>query len=310
MTFLPPDSHDWGPGSACSTGISTDHPCPPCWDSTRSRPPRTATLDPFEVHGIKSMTIAKLVDPKAMIWRGPMAHKAFSQLVLQTDWGERLPHRRSAARYRRRPPSLAQLLPLTDPLVCTPQRVAIDDARRGADVPAAQRQRARRGEHERLGDDGKEYDIFGRRRTDGGGIASVPRSDPIHMNMRWWTPAPRWQKLEINDEITGKLEQTCGTSRSNVSISAEIRRPTLTIAVTTTVIVITTALLQPCMVSALATNCTAWPRPTAMVWADGHEAWGWIAAKTSDTTSSEHAMLPKSPTDAWPSAAVGREHRG
>ena len=41
-------------------------------------------LDPFETHGLKSMTIGKLVDPeKAMIWRGPMAHKAFQQLLLQ-----------------------------------------------------------------------------------------------------------------------------------------------------------------------------------------------------------------------------------
>ena len=36
-------------------------------------------LDPFDAHGVKCMSIAKLVDPeKAMIWRGPMAHKAFS----------------------------------------------------------------------------------------------------------------------------------------------------------------------------------------------------------------------------------------
>ena len=47
------------------------------------------TMLPFEAHGIKSMTIGKLVDPdKALIWRGPMAHGAFRQLALQTDWGD------------------------------------------------------------------------------------------------------------------------------------------------------------------------------------------------------------------------------
>ena len=46
-------------------------------------------LMPFEVHGIKAMTIGKLVEPeKALIWRGPMAHGAFKQLALQTEWEE------------------------------------------------------------------------------------------------------------------------------------------------------------------------------------------------------------------------------
>jgi hypothetical protein len=35
------------------------------------------------------MTIGKLVDAeKPLIWRGPMAHGAFKQLVEQTAWGE------------------------------------------------------------------------------------------------------------------------------------------------------------------------------------------------------------------------------
>src|SRR3982750_2168926 len=34
-------------------------------------------LQPFYVHGVKAMTIGKLVDPeKALVWRGPMAHGA------------------------------------------------------------------------------------------------------------------------------------------------------------------------------------------------------------------------------------------
>jgi ATP-binding protein involved in chromosome partitioning len=90
-------------------------------------------LDPFQVHGIKVMTIAKLVDPeKAMIWRGPMAHKAFQQLLMQTNWGELdylivdLPPGTGDV-----PLSLSQALGLRGSvIVCTPQKVAIDDARR------------------------------------------------------------------------------------------------------------------------------------------------------------------------------------
>jgi len=154
---------------------------------------RGNTLLPFEVHGIRSMTIAKLVDPeKPMIWRGPMAHKAFSQLLLQTDWGTLdylivdLPPGTGDV-----PLSLAQALPLAGAvIVCTPQRVAQDDARRAVSmfgelgVPML-------GLVENMSwfiaDDGKEYDIFGR------GGAETMASDmslpflgplPLHVDMR------------------------------------------------------------------------------------------------------------------------------
>ena len=199
-------------------------------------------LDPFEVHGIKSMTIAKLVDPeKAMIWRGPMAHKAFSQLVLQTDWGELdylivdLPPGTGDV-----PLSLAQLLPLTGSVVvCTPQRVAIDDARRA--VRMFQQLNVNvLGVVENMswfvGDDGKEYDIFGRGGAEqmAAGM-SIPflGAIPIHMNMRVNADAGTpLANFEINDEITGKLEQTCRNLAEQVSISAmqDPGRPTLTIS--------------------------------------------------------------------------------
>jgi ATP-binding protein involved in chromosome partitioning len=123
---------------------------------------------PFEVHGIKSMTIGKLVErDKPLIWRGPMAHGAFRQLATQTEWGELdyliidLPPGTGDV-----PLTMSQLLPLTGAVVvCTPQKVAQDDARRAIgmfhqlDIPLL-------GVVENMsyfiGDDGKEYDIFGR----------------------------------------------------------------------------------------------------------------------------------------------------
>ena len=47
------------------------------------------TIIPFEKDGLKVVSIGRLVEPeKALVWRGPMAHGAFRQLALQSDWGE------------------------------------------------------------------------------------------------------------------------------------------------------------------------------------------------------------------------------
>ena len=132
---------------------------------------------PFEVHGIKAMTIGALVEQdKPLIWRGPMAHGAFRQLVTQTLWGELdhliidLPPGTGDV-----PLTMSQLLPLTGAVVvCTPQKVAQDDARRAVRM-FQQLGVAVLGLIENmsyfLGDDGKEYDIFGR-----GGAQSMAQS--------------------------------------------------------------------------------------------------------------------------------------
>ena len=94
-------------------------------------------MEPFYVHGIKGATIGKLVDPeKPLIWRGPMAHGAFTQLTQRTNWGELdhliidLPPGTGDV-----PLSLAQSLRCAGAvIVCTPQRVAQDDAVRAANM--------------------------------------------------------------------------------------------------------------------------------------------------------------------------------
>ena len=83
------------------------------------------------------MSIGKLVeDDKALVWRGPMAHGAFKQIAVQTDWGELdyliidLPPGTGDV-----PLTLSQILPLTGAVVvCTPQKVAQDDARRAVPI--------------------------------------------------------------------------------------------------------------------------------------------------------------------------------
>ena len=188
-------------------------------------------LLPFEVHGIKAMTIGKLVEPdRALIWRGPRAHSAFKQLATQTSWGELdylivdLPPGTGDV-----PLSLTQLLPLTGAvIVCTPQVVAQDDARRAVRM------------FEQLGvpllglvenmsyfvaDDGKEYDIFGR----GGGeqMAASMNIDylggiPIHPEMRiaadTGEPLKNW---EINALMSKAFDEVC----SNLAKAASLSEP-------------------------------------------------------------------------------------
>ena len=133
-------------------------------------------LQPFTVHGVKAMTIGKLVDPeKPLIWRGPMAHGAFKQLIEQTNWGELdylvidLPPGTGDV-----PLTMAQMLSLTGAvIVCTPQKVAQDDAVRalrmfqqlGVEVLGVVENMSYF-----VGDDGKEYDLFGK-----GGAAKMAK---------------------------------------------------------------------------------------------------------------------------------------
>ncbi|MFO0785360.1 MAG: Mrp/NBP35 family ATP-binding protein [Phycisphaerales bacterium] len=125
-------------------------------------------LQPFYVHGIKAITIGKLVDDgRPLIWRGPMAHGAFKQLAEQTAWGELdyliidLPPGTGDIAL-----TMAQSLTLSGAVVvCTPQKVAQDDAVRAAGmfkqlgIPIL-------GVVENMsafiGDDGKSYEIFGK----------------------------------------------------------------------------------------------------------------------------------------------------
>lgn len=202
---------------------------------------RDNTLIPFEVHGIKAITLGKLVDPeKALIWRGPMAHGAFKQLATQSDWGELdylvvdLPPGTGDV-----PLTLAQLLPLSGAIVvCTPQKVAQDDARRavrmflqlGVNVLGIVENMSYF-----VGDDGKEYDIFGR-----GGAENMAANMnlpylgciPVHTNLRTnadaGTPLKNWDLPQMADELD-KLCQNIASQISIATMSGQFVQPTLSV---------------------------------------------------------------------------------
>jgi ATP-binding protein involved in chromosome partitioning len=88
-------------------------------------------------HGLRMMSIGYLVPPgQAVVWRGPLIHKAIQQFLQDVDWGELdylvidLPPGTGDAQL-----SLTQTIPLTGAiLVTTPQEISLIDVRKGASM--------------------------------------------------------------------------------------------------------------------------------------------------------------------------------
>jgi ATP-binding protein involved in chromosome partitioning len=105
------------------------------------RPPVNAQrkIVPLQAHGIKVMSIGFFVaEDAAVVWRGPMLHKALTQFLEDVEWGELdfllidLPPGTGDVSM-----TLAQLLPQAQFLiVTTPQATAQKVARRSADMAA------------------------------------------------------------------------------------------------------------------------------------------------------------------------------
>ena len=200
-------------------------------------------LVPFELHGIRAMTVGALVeDDKPLIWRGPMAHGAFQQLATQTDWGELdyliidLPPGTGDV-----PLTMSQLLPLTGAVVvCTPQKVAQDDARRAVSmfrqlkVPVL-------GLVENMsyfiGDDGKEYDLFGK----GGAemlaqqlgvpfLGAIPINTNLRRNADAGDPTANFTGDDQLAEELGAVTRATVRQVQAAAVSGDHSRPTLTVS--------------------------------------------------------------------------------
>src|SRR5262245_776329 len=89
---------------------------------------------PLEKYGLKLMSMGFIVNPnQAVIWRGPMVHKAVTQFLTDIDWGKLdylvidLPPGTGDAQL-----TLTQTAPLSGAIiVTTPQEVSLIDARKG-----------------------------------------------------------------------------------------------------------------------------------------------------------------------------------
>ena len=94
-------------------------------------------LNPLRAHGVAVMSIGFLIDPaQPMVWRGPMATQALTQLLAETLWGELdyllvdMPPGTGDIQL-----TLAQRVPVSGAvIVTTPQDVALLDARKGLEM--------------------------------------------------------------------------------------------------------------------------------------------------------------------------------
>ena len=101
--------------------------------SGRPDSPDGKTIEPMRAHGIEAMSIGLLVDQDApMIWRGPMATSALTQLLTDTRWGDLdvlvvdLPPGTGDIQL-----TMAQKIPVAGAvIVTTPQDIATRDARK------------------------------------------------------------------------------------------------------------------------------------------------------------------------------------
>jgi ATP-binding protein involved in chromosome partitioning len=98
---------------------------------------QATTPFPIEKYGLKLMSMGFLVPPhQAVIWRGPMVHRAVTQFLTDVNWGELdylvidLPPGTGDAQL-----TLTQTAPLSGAvIVTTPQDVSLIDARKGLEM--------------------------------------------------------------------------------------------------------------------------------------------------------------------------------
>ena len=101
--------------------------------SGRPDSPDGKTIEPMRAHGVEAMSIGLLVDQDTpMIWRGPMATSALTQLLTETRWGDLdvlvvdLPPGTGDIQL-----TMAQKIPVAGAvIVTTPQDIATLDARK------------------------------------------------------------------------------------------------------------------------------------------------------------------------------------
>lgn len=114
-------------------------PSIPLMTGTEGKKPNIVNgrLQPVEAHGLKLLSMGYLVPAgQAVVWRGPMLHKAITQFFEDCDWGEidylvvDLPPGTGDVQL-----SLSQIFPMTGAvMVTTPQEVALIDVIKGANM--------------------------------------------------------------------------------------------------------------------------------------------------------------------------------
>ncbi len=145
------------------------------------RPPTVVdeVLFPPEIHGVKAMSMDFFVpDDQAVIWRGPMLHKAMEQFLSDVHWDDPdyllidMPPGTGDVSI-----SLSQFLPMAQAIIVTTPQVTAQRVAKRAGLMALKVNQEILGIVENMswftGDDGKRYAIFG----EGGGQALADEMD-------------------------------------------------------------------------------------------------------------------------------------
>ena len=187
----------------------------------RQQEARGNKLVPFHVHGLHAMTLGALVEEeKPLIWRGPMAHGAFKNLLIDyPEWPDLdylivdLPPGTGDV-----PLTLCQMLPLTGAVVvATPQQVALDDAVRavrmfqqlGAPILGLVENMSYF-----VAPDGSEHDIFGR----GGTERAAQR-----LGLPYLGSIPMFTDLRVNSDAGNPTANFTGDARLRDALEAVTR---------------------------------------------------------------------------------------
>ena len=123
------DADVYGPSLPHLVGVTEAKPA--AIDHKNAEGETFTRIEPVIADGVKVISMGFFVEPKkAVVWRGPMLHRAITQFLTQTDWGELdyliidMPPGTGDVSL-----TLSQSVPLAGAVVvCTPQQVALLDA--------------------------------------------------------------------------------------------------------------------------------------------------------------------------------------
>ncbi|GAB4143444.1 MAG: Mrp/NBP35 family ATP-binding protein [Planctomycetaceae bacterium] len=122
------DADVYGPSIPHMTGT---HGQPAAKELTAESGQKVQRIEPLDAHGVKMISMGLFVpEEKAVVWRGPMLHRAITQFLKDTDWGPLdylvidMPPGTGDVSL-----TLSQSVGLAGAVVvCTPQNVALLDA--------------------------------------------------------------------------------------------------------------------------------------------------------------------------------------
>jgi len=123
------DADVYGPSIPHMFGVTTERPA--AVERTNEKGEPYQRIEPIVADGLKIISMGFFVEPeKAVIWRGPMLHRAITQFLKETEWGPLdyliidMPPGTGDVSL-----SLSQSVGLAGAvIVCTPQQVALLDA--------------------------------------------------------------------------------------------------------------------------------------------------------------------------------------